>query len=99
MIGRDPECAEMRIVASIVSNQINKMCDSPLLQSKMAMYVCMYVQLHSYTRACILVLVYLHVPVPTCKYCINSQLIMFKHILYLVCDVVLIVYLYLFVRA
>lgn len=94
MIGRDPECAEMRIVASIVSNQINKICDSPLLQSKMAMYV----QLHSYTRAYILVLVYLHVPVPTCKYCINSQLIMFKHLLYLVCDVVFIVYLYSFVR-
>lgn len=60
MIGRDPECAEMRIVASIVSNQINKMCDSPLLQSKMAMYVCMYVctvtLVHSciYTCTCIL---------------------------------------------
>ena len=56
MIGSDPECAEMRMVASIVSNQINKMCDSPLLQSKMAMYVCMY----SYTRTLVHVYLYLY---------------------------------------
>nr|XP_022313600.1 uncharacterized protein LOC111118400 [Crassostrea virginica] len=40
MIGRDPECAEMRIVASIVSNQINKMCDSPLLQMLKELRTC-----------------------------------------------------------
>ena len=53
MIGRDPECAEMRIVASIVSNQINKMCDKVRW---LCMYVCTVTLVHScmYTCTCIL---------------------------------------------
>ena len=51
MIMSDPECAEMRIIASIVSRQNNKLYNSPLLQSKvadMSMYVLVYLYLYTY---------------------------------------------------
>ena len=50
MIMSDPECAEMRIIASIVSSQNNKLCNSPLFQSKvanMSMYVNVYLYLYT----------------------------------------------------
>ncbi|XP_078309335.1 uncharacterized protein LOC144617799 [Crassostrea virginica] len=40
MIMRDSECAEMRIIASIVSSQNNKLCNSPLLQMLKELRTC-----------------------------------------------------------
>ena len=62
MIMSDPECEGMRIIASIVSNQNNKLCNSSLLQSKVAdksMYVHVYLYLYTYESkpVCIISLV------------------------------------------